>query len=170
MDERRCRFCQNSFRPSKFQPGQQVCSPPDCQRKRRSEYHKAKIAADPVYREVCQDSTRKWRAHNPGYWKQYRQQHPAAAEQNRRQQQFRDRKRRLRHLANNTSALDLKHSAAQIWLVGAGATQLANNTSAPAQIWVIEVLPPPLPLRRPLANNNLLVLPPHLPDKETRRC
>jgi hypothetical protein len=66
----------------------------------------------------------------------------------RRQQQIRDRKRRLCDLANNNSALDLKHSAAQVWLVGPGAADLANNNSAPAQIWVIEALAPgrtPLP-------------------------
>jgi hypothetical protein len=142
MDKRRCRYCQNSFQPSKFQPRQQVCGAPDCQRRRRTEYHKAKIATDPVYREVCRDSPRKWRARNPGYWKRYREKHPAAVDHNRHQQRVRDRRRRLRHLANNTSALDLKHSAAQIWLVGPGAVQLANNTSAPAQIWVIEALPP----------------------------
>jgi hypothetical protein len=142
MDERRCRYCQKSFQPSKFQPHQQVCSTPDCQRRRRSEYHKQKIAADPEYREVCRDSSRKWRARNPDYWKQYREKHPGAGEHNRQQQKVRDRKRQLRHLVNNTSALDLKHSAAQIWLLGPAATQLANNNSAPAQVWVIEALPP----------------------------
>jgi hypothetical protein len=142
MDERRCRYCQKGFQPSEFQPRQQVCGAPDCQRRRRSDYHREKIAADPLYREVCRDSPRKWRARNPGYWKRYRETHPAAAENNRQQQKLRDRKRRLRDLANNTSALDLKRSAAQIWLVGPGAAQLANNNSAPAQIWVIEALPP----------------------------
>jgi hypothetical protein len=141
MDERRCRYCQKSFQPSKFQPRQQVCGTPECQRRRRNDYHKERIATDPVYREVCRDSPRKWRARNPGYWKQYREKHPASAEHNRQQQKSRDGKQRLRRLANNTSARDLKHCAAQIWLVGPGANLLANNTSAPAQIWVIEAFP-----------------------------
>jgi hypothetical protein len=119
-----------------------VCSGPECRRRRRADYHRNKIASDPEYREVCRDSPRKWRSRNPGYWKQYRQKNPASAERNRQQQQRRDRKRRLYHLANNTSALDLKHSAAQVWLVGPGAARLANNNSAPAQVWVIEALPP----------------------------
>jgi hypothetical protein len=92
---------------------------------------------------VCRESPRKWRAHNPGYWKQYRQDHPAATKRNCQQQRIRDRKRRLRNLANNTSALDLKHSAAQVWLFGADAAHLADNNSAPAQVWVIEALPSP---------------------------
>ena len=142
MGERRCRYCQHIFQPSKFQPRQAVCGGVECQRKRRTDYHREKIAADPEYREVCRDSPRKWRARHPGYWKQYREKRPEAAEHNRQQQRLRDRKRRLCNLANNTSALDLKHSAAQVWLVGSGAAHLANNNSAQAQIWVIEALPP----------------------------
>lgn len=44
----------------------------------RTEYHREKLAADPEYREVCRDSRRKWRARHPGYWKQYRENHPDA--------------------------------------------------------------------------------------------
>ena len=42
--------------------------------------HREKIAADPEYGEVCRDSRRKWRASHPDYWKQYRENHPAAVE------------------------------------------------------------------------------------------
>src|SRR3954469_8282769 len=80
MSERRCRYCQESFQPSKFHRQQQVCGAPECQKQRRTEYHKQKIATDSEYREVCRDSPRKWRARNPGYWKRYREERPAAAE------------------------------------------------------------------------------------------
>jgi hypothetical protein len=142
MGERRCLYCQQIFQPSKFQLRQAVCGGADCQRRRRTDYHRAKIAADPEYGEVCRDSPRKWRSRHPDYWKQYRQKNPASVERNCQRQQARDRKRKLCNLANNTSALDLKHSAARVWLVGPGAAHLANNNSAPAQIWVIEALPP----------------------------
>jgi hypothetical protein len=141
MGERRCLYCQQNFQPSKFQRRRAVCGGYDCQRRRRADYHRRKLAGDPEYCDVCRDSPRKWRSRNPDYWKQYRQKNPASAERNREQQQLRDRKRRLRNLANNTSALDLKHSAAEVWLVGPGAADLANNNSAPAQVWVIEALP-----------------------------
>jgi hypothetical protein len=141
MHLRRCRYCQSEFQPSQFQPRQEVCSLSECQRRRRADYHRAKLAADPEYRDVCRDSARKWRQQHPDYWKQYRQSHPAETEQNRLRQQSRDRKQRLGRLANNTSALDLKHSAAEIWLLGPGVGDLANNNSAPAQVWVIEALP-----------------------------
>ncbi len=142
MGERRCLYCQQIFQPSKLQPRQAVCGEIDCQCRRRTEYHRKKLTADPEYREVCRDSPRKWRVRHPDYWRQYRQKNPAAVERNRQRQQARDRKRKLRNLANNTSALDLKHAVAQVWLVGSGAADLANNNSASAQIWVIEALSP----------------------------
>ena len=145
MVERRCRYCERTFQPSKYQPAQVVCSDSGCQRRRRAEYHHQKIAADPEYRQVCLDSPQKWRSRNPDYWRRYREQHPAAVERNRQQQHVRDQKRRLRDLANNNSVFDLKHSAAGVWLLGAGLQNLANNNSAPAQIWILEALPPRKP-------------------------
>src|ERR1700677_4942657 len=145
MVERRCRYCEQVFQPSKFQPGQSVCSGPECQRRRRADNRRQKIASDPEYRQVCQDSARKWRARNPDYWRRRRESNPAVVENNRQQQQVRDQKQRLRDLANNNSAFDLKRSAAEIWLLGAGLQSLANNNSAPAQVWILE----PLPSRKP---------------------
>jgi len=142
MSEQRCRYCQKYFQPSKFQPRQAACVQPECQRQRRNDYRRTKLASDAEYRDVCRDSSRKWRATHPDYWKDYREKNPSAIEHNRTQQKRRDQKRKLCDLANNTSALDLKHSAANVWLVGPGAALLANNNSAPGQVWVIEALLP----------------------------
>jgi len=127
MVERRCRFCGQSLLPSKYQPGQLVCGSPDWQRRRRAEYRRQKIAADPEYSPVCRDSAQKWRSRHPEYWPRYRQQPPAAVERNRQQHMFGSRSggcavlptttrlrgesgswkhfrpgnRRLRHVANN---------------------------------------------------------------------
>jgi len=51
MRERRCRYCQKSFQASKFRPLQTVCSEAACQRQRRTDYHRERIAADPEYRD-----------------------------------------------------------------------------------------------------------------------
>jgi len=150
MVQRRCRYCEQSFLPSKYQPGQLVCSQLECQRRRRADYHRQKIASDSEYRQVCLDSPQKWRSRNPDYWRRYRQQHPAAVERNRQQQHVRDQKRHLRDLANNNSAFDLKHSVSGVWLLGAGLQNLANNNSAPAQVWILEALP----LRKPPASES----------------
>jgi hypothetical protein len=161
MLQRPCRLCQCSFRPSRFHPEQAVCAAAECQQRRRREYHRDKIARDSVYHQVCNDSSQKWRAVNPGYWKRYREAHPDQAAQNRTRQQTRDQKRRVRDLANNTLALDLKSCAAGVWLFGPTAGHLANNTLATTQVFIVEGLS-----QRPrnLANNNALASAPVLPD------
>jgi hypothetical protein len=145
MSERRCRYCEKAFHPSKRQPRQTVCSQAECQKKRCAESRRKKLASDGEYRQVCLDSASKWRAANPEYWKRYREKNPESVARNRQQQQSRDRKQRLRDLANNNSVLDLKRSAASIWLLNPSAeatANLANNNSVPAQVWVIEPLAP----------------------------
>ena len=60
MGEGVCRYCQSSFQPSKFQPAQAVCSDPGCQRRRRNDYHRRKVATDAVYRQGA------WKARSNG--------------------------------------------------------------------------------------------------------
>ena len=145
MGERRCRYCPadlptlpNSSRE------QTVCSEADCQRQTpHANITARKIAADPEYRQVCQDSSRKWRARNPGYWKQYRE----AASQPRRAEPRRSskpgtRNSRLRDLANNNSALDLKHSAAGFGWSAPAPPILQTTTQLPRKYWIMEALPP----------------------------
>jgi len=161
MVQRPCRFCHDPFSASRFHPEQTVCVAADCQRQRRREYHRRKVAADSVYRQVCDDSSRKWRAAHPGYWKHYRETHPEAAARNRTLQQTRDQTRRVRDLANNNLALDLKSCAAAVWLFGPTAERLANNNLATTQVFIVEGLNS---RSRNLANNNPLASAAVLPD------
>jgi hypothetical protein len=147
MSERRCRYCNQKFDPSCGHPEQAVCSERVCQQRRRCESRRQKLATDPEYRQVCRDSARKWRADHPGYWQQYRAAKPESVERNRAQQQQRDQRQRLLDLANNNSALDLKRSAAGVWLLGPGAENLANNNLASAQVFIVQG-----PIRKPPAS------------------
>lgn len=142
MVERRCRYCEQTFQPSKFQPSQAVCGNAECQRRRARENRRHRLAVDAVYAESCRGSARKWRADHPDYWKQYRQAHPDSVAHNRDAQKARDRKRRLVHLANNTAASDLSPCPAAVWLLGPELRDLANNRPAAAQVWVLEGLRP----------------------------
>jgi len=160
MLQRSCRFCQCLFRVSRFHPEQTVCAAAECQRRRRREYHRHHVAADSVCRQVCNDSSQQWRAENPGYWKRYRQKHPDSTARNRTLEQARDQKRRVRDLANNNLALDLKSCAAGVWLFGPVASHLANNTLANTQVFIVEELSRRL---RNLANNSPLASAPVLP-------
>ena len=104
MKDRSCRYCQQAFQPDRYHPQEQVCTQPACQSQPRSDYHRQKIASDPVYQQVCLESPQKWRKANPDYWRRYRQDHPEQVERNRRKQRLRDEKRRLVNLANNNLA------------------------------------------------------------------
>jgi len=146
MEQRCCRFCQRQFEPSRFHLEQTTCSAKPCQRQRRSQNRNRKLALDAEYRQVCRDSAHKWRVNHPGYWRQYRAAKPDAVKRNRTQQRQRDLRRRLSHLANNNSALDLKSSAAGVWLLGPAAHDLANNNLASAQVFILQgsIRKPPL--------------------------
>lgn len=144
MIERRCRYCDQQFQPSRCHPQQAVCSQPACQQRRRVDSRKQKLVSDSEYREVCRESARKWRADHPGYWRQYRAAHAQSVERNRTRQRQRDQRQRLLDLANNYSALDLKASVAGVWLLGPGAEDLANNNLATAQVFILQH-----PLRKP---------------------
>jgi hypothetical protein len=137
---RRCRYCQQVFQPSQYRPQQAVCSRASCQQQRRAEYHRERIRTDEEYRQVCLDSMRKWRAHHADYWQRYRESHPQAVDVNRHKQHHRDQARRLSHLAKNTLAFDLKRSAAEVYLVGRAASDLANNNLAFRQVFVLEAV------------------------------
>ena len=138
-----CRYCQALFEPSKFRPDQRVCHQPECQRRRRTEYHRNKTAADPEYAQVVSDSRRKWRQAHPGYQKVWRQSHPEAQDRNRQLQHGRDAKRRIQVLVKNNSALDLKHAAAEVWLIGPAAGDLEKNNLAASKLFIFQPPAPP---------------------------
>lgn len=75
MREKICIYCKQKFRLSARNPHQRACSSPECQRRRRADYHRRKLATDLVYRDQCRDSRKKWRDKNPDYMKRYREHH-----------------------------------------------------------------------------------------------
>jgi hypothetical protein len=127
MKDHRCCYCQQVFQPAPYHPHQLVCNQPACQRQRRRDYHRQKITSDPLYRQVCLESPRKWRDTHPHYWKRYRHDHPQQAERNRQQQRWRDEKRRLVNLANNTLATCKALSFQSLDSSGPALPLLANN-------------------------------------------
>jgi hypothetical protein len=133
-----CAYCRQPFVPSIFHPHQRVCLSPDCQRRRRNDYHRRKQRTDPQYRQVCKDSRDKWRANNPDYQRQYRKDHPGYVQQNVEAQKHRDQKRRLGRLAKNKAAVDLKRLAAEIWLVGPDLDNLVKNNLAISQVVIYQ--------------------------------
>jgi hypothetical protein len=63
-------------------------------------------------------------------------------ENNRKRQRQRDRKRRLQRLVRNNLALDLKHSASEVWLLGPKLHDLDRNDLASAQVLILPSVGP----------------------------
>jgi hypothetical protein len=157
----RCPYCQQIFQPSPYRVQQRVCSQAECQRRRRADYHRQKIRTDPLYAQVVQDSRKQWRSEHADYQKTYWQTHPEAAERNRQRQRRRDRQDRVTSLVKNNVALDLKHSAAEVWLVGSEVTDLVKNNVAFSEVLVFQrvvPLPPGSCKEQPSGSNTGLPL------------
>jgi hypothetical protein len=138
--ERRCRYCRQSFVPSAYRPRQSVCSQPECQKRRKTDYHQHKRLHDPAYAQTCQNSQENWRREHPDYNRQYRQTHPQAVERNREGERQRYRYRQLANLAKNNLAFDLKRCAAEVWLLAPAGTVLAKNNLALSQVFIVQPL------------------------------
>ena len=136
-----CPYCQQAFQPSPRRPDQAICSRPECQARRCKDYRRRKRQTDPEYAEVVRDSQQKWREAHPDYQKNYRQTHPEAEARNRQQQRQRDQKRRVGLLVKNTLVVDLKRSAAEVWLVGPLAADLEKNTLVSSRLLILQIPP-----------------------------
>jgi len=86
-----------------------------CQRERKRRWQKAKRASDADYRDNDAQANLQWRKRHPGYWRDYRCQHPGSVIRNRDKQRERDQSRRstspptltdasTRHLANEDAS------------------------------------------------------------------
>ena len=137
---RRCLYCQSSFLPSRRRPQQKVCGRPDCQRRRRADSRRQKLATDPEYAQGVRESRKKWRDEHPNYQRERRKANPGLVERNRQLQHLRDQKRRLDRLDKNNLVLDLKRSAAEVWLIGPQVHRLDRNNLASAQVLIFPSL------------------------------
>jgi len=141
MKERTCRYCTKKFRPSRYHPDQQVCSSGDCQRRRRTDYHRKKLVEDSVYREQCRDSQKKWREKNPHYMKHYWAKRRADDRLNAKRSTFMCELQELLKLVKNNSAVDLRSLDANIWLVSPDPLVSEKNSLAFAKIIIVLGIP-----------------------------
>ncbi len=145
MSARICRYCQEEFLPSHYRPEQQVCSLENCQRRRRTEYHRLKLAEDPVYREQCRDSQAKWRAKNPDYMKRYRARIRPSSQAAAKTRLLQELRRLLKHVENNV-AHNLKSYDARLWLLIPNAGAHEKNNPARIEVLVLPAFFHGLPL------------------------
>lgn len=139
MEENVCRYCIHEFRPSRYHPDQKVCSSRDCQRRRRTEYHRKKLVEDAAYREQCRDSQQKWREKNPHYMKSYWADRRSGDRLNTKQSLTSELNRLLK-LVKNNSAVDLRSLDASIWLVSTDGFCEKNNLAS-AKVIIVQGIP-----------------------------
>jgi|GEM_PF-1185569 len=80
-----CEVCSQTFMPSKYRPGQKVCSRPECQKERqkrnilswreRNPAYFRHIHANPHWRNKRSLRSRQWRQAHPDHIREYRQTH-----------------------------------------------------------------------------------------------
>jgi hypothetical protein len=91
MEPMFCAHCAEAFTPRNRL--QSYCRKTKCQRARKAAWQRIKVKTDPDYRAAKKLSQQKWAANNPGYWINYRADHPKKAERNRMLQTIRNRRR-----------------------------------------------------------------------------
>jgi hypothetical protein len=109
-----CPYCHHNFWASRYHPGQRVCSSPECQRRRRADYHRKKLATDSMYREQCRHSQKKWRDRNPSYLKRYRARRRSRARGCPDRLRLSKELRRLADLIESNPCLDLPSLLADV--------------------------------------------------------
>lgn len=133
-----CTYCSEPFDPSPFHPNQKVCLSPECQRRRRTDYHRRKIASDSEYRQSCAESRKKWRGNNPNYQSCYRTRNEDYCQRNRQKQRVRNQKRRLSLIVKNNLAIDLKRFPAEVWVTGPGLGEIVKNNLAISKVLIFQ--------------------------------
>jgi hypothetical protein len=134
-----CPYCNEQFVPSPFHPNQKVCLSPECQRRRRTDYHRQKVTTDSEYRLTCAESRKKWRESNPDYQSQYRDRNEDYCQGNRKKQRIRNQKRRLSLIVKNNLAIDLKRLPAEVWMTGPGLDGIVKNNLAISQVLIFQI-------------------------------
>lgn len=92
--EKPCLCCRRAFNPHPAVRHQGYCSDPECQKTRKRDWQREKLAKDSDYRQNQAAAQREWRSRNGDYWREYRKRNPAYTEGNRIRQRERNRRRR----------------------------------------------------------------------------
>jgi hypothetical protein len=138
-----CPYCSERFFPSIYHPEQVICSSIACQRRRRTEYHRKRIAENSAYRADCLESRKHWKERNPGYMKQYRAR--ARNEKSLRSGQEPDIDQLIRLLrdvkntaAKNNSALRVSRCAIDVFWVARTDSLVETNIPWGTQVIVLQ--------------------------------
>lgn len=133
----RCKNCHRWVPANPRIKNQKYCNRKPCQRVRKTEWERNKIATDPDYRTNRKESRDRWLENTPGYWSEYRRTHSGYRRQNRKMQKIRDAKRKARRLANmDASKIGKKMIPGSYYLIPIS-EDLANMDALMQKIFII---------------------------------
>jgi hypothetical protein len=138
MELPRCPYCREPFTPSRYHPDQVVCSGRECQRRRRTDYHRQKLNNDPLYQAQCRDSQQQWREQHPDYMPNYRRMHSVTPPKAPATESSRGLDLLLECVKNNL-AIDLTACQAKVLFVSSD--DRVKNILASAKLILVEALP-----------------------------
>jgi hypothetical protein len=136
----RCVHCQCIFVPHPRVKTQRFCAKQACQRARKAQWQREKMATDPDYQANQRDCQRTWQNRHPHYWRQYRSKRADYRERNRLLQQHRDQKRRFKPLAKMDASVPVSFVKPGIYhLIPAVGDQLAKMDALSQKCHVIPI-------------------------------
>jgi hypothetical protein len=138
MRKRTCLYCGQEFLPCVYHPEQKVCSSAACQRRRRTEYHRHRLAQDREYREACGKSQENWLENNPGYMARYGAARRARIRSDTKKYRLPDELCRVLNLEKNNVAFDPVFSGASVWLIRLDGVSDAMKSFAGAEAIVLK--------------------------------
>lgn len=108
---RRCRNCGCLFKVCQKVVKHEYCNKKECRQARKRKWQQEKLKNDAAYRQDQKTAQEDWINKNPGYWKNYRLNHPAYTDRNRVQQRIRNQARRSKSAPAKKSDLIAKMDA-----------------------------------------------------------
>ena len=88
-----CLHCLRVFKPNPRVKRQKYCNNKPCRRARRALWQRRKMARDADYRENQYRCQKQWHERHPGYYSDYRKDHPEYTRRNNAMQQLRNARR-----------------------------------------------------------------------------
>jgi hypothetical protein len=137
MKIRICPYCKKEFTPSRYHPEQAICSSIECQRRRRTDYHRRKRTTDPEYRETCRNSQEQWRKENPDYMRLYLQRRRDKIRLNTKTSSV-IKSSRILVLLKSKAEIDPCPSEASTWLLSPCGSVSEKNIFAHAKVIVLQ--------------------------------
>lgn len=125
MKQIRCAHCGCLFDPNPRVKNQRYCKNEECQRARKREWQRHKLATDADYKANQADSQKTWREKNPDYWRKYRERNPQYAEHNRSRQKARRGVAKM-----DASGMDIPLESGTYYIVPASARVAKMDASA----------------------------------------